>query len=230
MIRRYKNGFVWQDLTEDDLISPSHGNEYVLKGSELLDLSPPSCISSYPALSISGSPIASSPSDQSNSKAVSRRRNQSLSSIDSRKYRAERTEWMGESTTPRTAADASTQTGDWTRRSHTSASIQEEDLKDSGVQLELQGPDGPQLQPGEELSKEDVSPPPLGSSPETLVTLMKSHRPLMLYPAAEGGADSPGGRPRASSLLLHFISCGALPFKDCGATSYPRRDPIDRAW
>ncbi|GJT74157.1 imidazoleglycerol-phosphate dehydratase [Tanacetum coccineum] len=31
----YKNAFVWNDLCEDDLIVPAHGNEYVLKGSEL---------------------------------------------------------------------------------------------------------------------------------------------------------------------------------------------------
>ncbi|XP_020268127.1 protein UPSTREAM OF FLC-like isoform X2 [Asparagus officinalis] len=39
--RSYKNGFVWQDLSDDDFIYPAHGLEYVLKGSELplLDLS-----------------------------------------------------------------------------------------------------------------------------------------------------------------------------------------------
>ncbi|WCJ41593.1 hypothetical protein M5689_022454 [Euphorbia peplus] len=35
--RSYKNGFVWHDLSDDDLILPAHGNEYVLKGSELID-------------------------------------------------------------------------------------------------------------------------------------------------------------------------------------------------
>nr|XP_043614157.1 protein SOSEKI 3 [Erigeron canadensis] len=35
--RSYKNGFVWHDLCEDDLILPANGNEYVLKGSELVD-------------------------------------------------------------------------------------------------------------------------------------------------------------------------------------------------
>ncbi|KAI3511836.1 hypothetical protein L1887_18996 [Cichorium endivia] len=34
--RSYKNAFVWNDLSEDDLIFPAHGNEYVLKGSELV--------------------------------------------------------------------------------------------------------------------------------------------------------------------------------------------------
>ncbi|KAK9125733.1 hypothetical protein Scep_014579 [Stephania cephalantha] len=33
--RRYKNGYVWQDLKDDDLISPVSDNEYVLKGSEV---------------------------------------------------------------------------------------------------------------------------------------------------------------------------------------------------
>lgn len=35
--RIYKNGFVWHDLSEDDLIHPAHGNEYILKGSELFE-------------------------------------------------------------------------------------------------------------------------------------------------------------------------------------------------
>ncbi|KAJ7949072.1 Protein UPSTREAM OF FLC [Quillaja saponaria] len=33
--RRYKNGYVWQDLVDDDLITPISDNEYVLKGSEI---------------------------------------------------------------------------------------------------------------------------------------------------------------------------------------------------
>ncbi|KAK9153337.1 hypothetical protein Sjap_000817 [Stephania japonica] len=37
--RRYKNGYVWQDLIDDDLISPISDNEYVLKGSEVSSLS-----------------------------------------------------------------------------------------------------------------------------------------------------------------------------------------------
>lgn len=39
--RSYKNGFVWHDISEDDLVLPAQGNEYILKGSELLDRSPP---------------------------------------------------------------------------------------------------------------------------------------------------------------------------------------------
>lgn len=35
--RSYKNGFVWHDLAEDDLVLPATDGEYVLKGSEILD-------------------------------------------------------------------------------------------------------------------------------------------------------------------------------------------------
>lgn len=40
MFRSYKNGFVWHDLSEDDLIFPTNGKDYVLKGSEILDRTP----------------------------------------------------------------------------------------------------------------------------------------------------------------------------------------------
>ncbi|KAF5752698.1 protein UPSTREAM OF FLC-like isoform X1 [Tripterygium wilfordii] len=34
--RRYKSGYVWQDLVDDDLITPISDNEYVLKGSQII--------------------------------------------------------------------------------------------------------------------------------------------------------------------------------------------------
>jgi len=34
-IRSYRNGFVWNDLAENDVIYPSDCAEYVLKGSEI---------------------------------------------------------------------------------------------------------------------------------------------------------------------------------------------------
>ncbi|XP_065872981.1 protein SOSEKI 1 [Euphorbia lathyris] len=41
--RRYKNVFVWQDLLDDDLITPISDNEYVLKGSQILPLPSDDC-------------------------------------------------------------------------------------------------------------------------------------------------------------------------------------------
>ncbi|KAI3935960.1 hypothetical protein MKX01_021911 [Papaver californicum] len=37
--RRYKTGYVWQDLLDDDFITPISDNEYVIKGSEITTLS-----------------------------------------------------------------------------------------------------------------------------------------------------------------------------------------------
>ncbi|KAF9614617.1 hypothetical protein IFM89_019594 [Coptis chinensis] len=42
----YKNGFVWHDLSENDYIYPVHGQEYVLKGSELMQAQEQTIISS----------------------------------------------------------------------------------------------------------------------------------------------------------------------------------------
>ncbi|KAF9625161.1 hypothetical protein IFM89_019867 [Coptis chinensis] len=44
--RSYKNGFVWHDLSENDYIYPVHGQEYVLKGSELMQAQEQTIISS----------------------------------------------------------------------------------------------------------------------------------------------------------------------------------------
>ncbi|MFS8019273.1 hypothetical protein Hanom_Chr15g01401881 [Helianthus anomalus] len=36
-----KNGYVWHDLSEDDLIDVTNDHDYVIKGSELLQAQPP---------------------------------------------------------------------------------------------------------------------------------------------------------------------------------------------
>ncbi|XP_021978113.1 protein UPSTREAM OF FLC isoform X1 [Helianthus annuus] len=45
--RRYKEGYVWQDLLNDDLITPICDNEYVLKGSEISSTTLNNDIDSY---------------------------------------------------------------------------------------------------------------------------------------------------------------------------------------
>ncbi|XP_062200105.1 protein SOSEKI 3-like isoform X2 [Phragmites australis] len=45
--RRYKTGFVWHDVSEDDVLLPAQGSEYVLKGS-LLHHSPPPALAPPP--------------------------------------------------------------------------------------------------------------------------------------------------------------------------------------
>ncbi|CAH1448801.1 unnamed protein product [Lactuca virosa] len=45
--RRYKAGYVWQDLLDEDLITPIADNEYVLKGSEISSITITNDLSSY---------------------------------------------------------------------------------------------------------------------------------------------------------------------------------------
>ncbi|KAF2283407.1 hypothetical protein GH714_004012 [Hevea brasiliensis] len=117
----YKNGFVWHDLAENDFIYPAHGHEYVLKGSELLD---PSININKPLLLETTSSSRSlkppeihksSSSEDSDFPVITRRRNQSWSSIDLNEYQVYKTEPFSESTL-KLAADASTQTDDKRRK------------------------------------------------------------------------------------------------------------------
>ncbi|KAK4780552.1 hypothetical protein SAY87_016658 [Trapa incisa] len=179
--RRYKNGFVWQDLTEDDIIYPSHGNEFILKGSELLDPSARlSLCSSNPRSAIAP------PSP-------------------------EHSDFEETGTAARNA---------WTR---TDVVVKPERTRS--------------LLSSAELSKEDiVSPPMSGSSRETLEeSPVKPHRRLMLWPRGgtgnNDGSGSPAGgsRLKASSVLMQLISCGSIPFKDCGGASYSK-EREGRAW
>lgn len=130
---------------------------------------------------------------------------------------------MGESTPTGAAADAWTQTGDWRKlRTHASDPVLEEDVEDIEMQQELQPqaeqPDRSHMRSSAELSKEDISPPLSDSSRETLESPIKPQSQRILCPsgASDGGSDLPGGRLRASSVLMQLISCGSIPFKDCG--------------
>ncbi|CAH8267601.1 unnamed protein product [Arabidopsis lyrata] len=96
--RTYKNGFVWHDLSEEDFIFPVHGQEYVLKGSQILDLD-------------------NNSGKESNFSAVTHRRNQSWSSIDHYKASTESTRKL--------ATDASTQTDDRRRRKSPAKEVDE---------------------------------------------------------------------------------------------------------
>lgn len=219
--RSYKNGFVWHDLSENDFIYPSQGQDYILKGSEILDHS--AAATPGPSENDSESPVV-----------ITRRRNQSWSSIDLNEYRVYKSESLGDSA-GKIAADASTQTDDKRRRRR--AVREEEEEENNGIEIEEAETGGERVphvtchNHSTELSREEISPPPSDSSPETLGTLMKVDGRLGLrssVPAKENlTADScPGasGRMRASSVLLQLLSCGAVSFKEGGSGSGSGRD------
>ncbi|XP_044505082.1 protein SOSEKI 5-like isoform X2 [Mangifera indica] len=211
--RSYKNGFVWHDLSENDLIHPAHGQEYVLKGSELLD---PSSINSNPFETASSSSFrALKSADESlEFPAITRRRNQSWSSIDLNEYIVYKTEPNSESFR-RVAADASTQTDD-KRRRRRPVKVEVDDKGQSQSQEYYK-------KQSTELNREEISPPPSDSSPETLESLIKADGRLILCSGKGNDANLnrtednyPSGRMKASTVLMQLISCGAISFKDCG--------------
>ncbi|KHG11212.1 Nipped-B-like protein [Gossypium arboreum] len=209
--RSYKNGFVWHDLAENDFIYPSHGQEYILKGSEILDHT----INSQ-ALDITSSsfrlpkPAESQKSENEHDfPSIRRRRNQSWSSIDLHEYKVYKSESRPESI-GRIAADASTQTDDKRRRRK--ALVKEPEIEE----LESTESQSQELELNHttELSREEISPPPSDSSPETLERLRLGNGGGSNEDSLNRTAEScPSGRIKASSVLMQLVSCGSMSFR-----------------
>ncbi|KAI3667639.1 hypothetical protein L6452_42708 [Arctium lappa] len=218
--RSYKNGFVWHDLAENDFIYPAHGQEYILKGSELFD-SPVASFnsksdetpSSISKKSSSSEPLKSI--DEFDFPINRSRKNQSWTAIDLHEYKV----YTGESAAGRVAANASTQTDENRRRRRAMISeVEEEDKPNESYEDNESS----------ELSRNEISPPPSDSSPETLESLMKSDDKLIVRPEtnAEDRDSNPtaGNKVKASSVLMQLISCGSISFRDCGPGAYSKHD------
>ncbi|CAA3029789.1 Hypothetical predicted protein [Olea europaea subsp. europaea] len=211
--RMYKNGFVWHDLSENDLIYPAHGQEYVLKGSELVDNTLFETDSSLvskknlppPPLPPPPPPPLESAKDGDGEVDIPamhrQRRNQSCSSIglNLQEYCVYRAESSGSA-----SADASTQTDDKRRRNHSRRPLGEAEAKQYHEIVE-------------EKSEIEISPPSSNSSTETLGTLMKADGRLILQPETVNDSQTDNSqRSKTSSILMQLISCGSVSFNDCG--------------
>ncbi|XP_027911853.1 protein UPSTREAM OF FLC [Vigna unguiculata] len=218
--RSYKNGFVWHDLSENDFIYPTQGQDYILKGSEIVENSVAGVTSVNKSEEESGSPVV-----------ITRRRNQSWSSIDLNEYRVYKSESFGDSA-GRIGADAATQTEEKRRRRRAAREEEAEEIheKNDGIDAGMEGERVSHVtcdnnnNHSTELSRDEISPPPSDSSPETLETLMKADGRLGLR-SSESEKENltvescPSGRMRASSVLLQLLSCGAVSFKECGVNA-----------
>lgn len=217
--RSYRNGFVWHDLTENDFIYPAHGQEYVLKGSELLD----NTLSSQPdeiACSNSRNPVTEIQKIREDREfsVVASRRNQSWSSSDFHEYCVSPGELIG-----RAAADASTQTDDRRRRQKAMRIVEEEELtEDRTIKSDGKEQDEIEHSPNgsTELNRGEISPSPSDSSSETLETLMKVDGRVILRP--DTIREDPtaniqsSGKSKAPSVLMQLLYCGSTSFKQCG--------------
>ncbi|XP_010322315.1 auxin-regulated protein isoform X2 [Solanum lycopersicum] len=222
--RSYRNGFVWHDLTENDFIYPAHGQEYVLKGSELLDSALPSqpdeiaCSNSRNTV-----PEKQKLSEDREFPAVARRRNQSWSSSDFHEYLVYKAESPGE-ILGRIGADASTQTEDRRRRRGGMRIVEEEEELSENriIESDCKEPDEVEHSPNQstELNRGEISPPLSDSSSETLETLMKADGKLILRPdtiSEDPTANThSSGKSKAASVLMQLLYCGSMSFKQCG--------------
>nr|XP_018674136.1 PREDICTED: protein UPSTREAM OF FLC [Musa acuminata subsp. malaccensis] len=215
--RSYRNGYVWQDLSEDDFIHPVHGNEYVLKGTELLHLN---------SSSSSGSQELFLPSS-----TISKCAQEDSAVSFSRGKQATRSSFYKSNTSAETTAnsiDASTQTEEH-KRQQRRAPVAEVERAENPKSAKVA-----EKHPATELSGDEVSPPPSSSSPETLEALIKADgRCIMAVRPEEKGWSVGGclsGRVKASAVLMHLISCGSISAKANGLSLMPQYSGrLDRA-
>ncbi|KAJ1376600.1 Upstream of FLC [Sesbania bispinosa] len=193
--RSYKSGFVWHDLCEDDLILPAHGNEYVLKGSELFDesnsdrFSPISnvkiqSVKLLPGPASSRSHDETSSSSSMNGKETRHSQDDELSqephtgsSDVSPESRAGKSDSLSLALTEYKIyktdglADASTQTEENVSRSRTQRTctrgVSTEDGSLESECHEICRTEVPQVKHNPEFCKDTISPSPLTSSPSS---------------------------------------------------------------
>lgn len=195
--RSYKNGFVWQDLSDNDFIYPCHGHEYILKGSLLLETS--LSFRSYETISLSTSKSSSEKngSIEDSDSPVIRRKNHSWTTFnDLEEHKVYKAKTTGEFASK--GANVSTQTDDNRR------------VKVDAQEVEHQGPGNAMLSRGE------VSPMLVSKScssvHESLKRSIEGHSsPDNSYQMAAN--DHLNARMKASKILMKLIGCGSKRFK-----------------
>ncbi|KAJ7975851.1 protein UPSTREAM OF FLC-like [Quillaja saponaria] len=204
--RSYKNGFVWQDLSEHDFIYPCNGNEYVLKGSSLLENS--SSFRSYETMSPSTSKSSSKTNSSSSTdtsfpaNAIINKMDHSRSRCDCQAYKAITTREFAAK-----AANASTQTEE-KRRQREIDSEEALEKYEGDVIREISGEEG--CLPFSNFS--------CGGGMKRLEGSMEvgglaGNRDQMV------GDDSPSGSMKASAVMMQLIRCGSSRgVKDCEPT------------
>ncbi|KAE8667482.1 Detected protein of unknown function [Hibiscus syriacus] len=226
--RSYRNGFVWHDLSEDDLILPAHGNEYVLKGSELFEesnsdhFSPVGNSSRLQNLKQLPEPPSSSRSQDDSSSSSSMNEKRTKNSQDDELSSPVNRPTPGSS-------DASTQTEENTDRPKTRETCTRGVSTDDGsiepvgnVNFQNQIPN-PCLKDNSEICRNPVSPPSTSSSSstggktETLESLIRADASKInsFRILEEEDIRMPtNARLKATSMLMQLISCGSISVKD----------------
>ncbi|PSS21514.1 Protein UPSTREAM OF FLC like [Actinidia chinensis var. chinensis] len=178
--RSYKNGYVWNDLAENDIIYPSEGAEYVLKGSELIE----GCTEKFQQLQVSNRPQeVPGPTFHLKRKPLGTKRHCEPQETDKTTYEDENEE----------DEDKTSYTGSMTPQySHCSRGVCTDDIELT------------QNHPTTELTLDnDSSPPSTTSSDKASDSNTASKR------FEDGDPVAPESPPSlGNSVLLQLISCG----------------------
>lgn len=206
--RSYKNGYVWHDLTEEDFIHPVHGNEYVLKGTELLNLGPVSCsensVGTASSTSSTGKILETSKSNQGDfnfSAPLMRSQKKNWGSLELKEYNVYRAKLM----------EPDNKTGNNFSNVHQSmdASTQTEEKRYRRREITYPPANLTVENKTIELMRDEYSPPPT-SSPETLETLVRRYNGQIL---GDQYLMAGNVRGKTSAVLMHLISCGSIAVK-----------------
>lgn len=190
--RSYKNGFVWHDLSEDDFIYPAHGNEYILKGSEILNFNHSELLE-----------IPESVGDDSDV-TFRRKKETARGSFDLNEYKVYKNAPTFETAVKN--ADAWTQTEDRSENMQRRAIIKEREEEEEN--------------PITELGREEISPPSSTSSSETLAGLIKADGSIIPLTVTSNEDENVGNlscrRIKTPAALMNLITCGSVSVRHKG--------------
>ncbi|KAL6993125.1 hypothetical protein U1Q18_011243 [Sarracenia purpurea var. burkii] len=196
--RSYKNGYVWNDLAENDIIYPSEEAEYVLKGSELID----GCTEKLQQLQVRSRPQqVPGPNFRQTRNPVPTKRQQSEPEADNNGYEDEDDDEEEE--------EGEEEEED--KRSYTSLMTPQYSRCSRGVstdEIELQRDEAAKkINPTTELTLDNNSSPPSATSSTVSDKANDSNNPSKRF---EDGDPVPAELSPVSrnSVLLHLISCG----------------------
>ncbi|KAL0397495.1 UNVERIFIED_CONTAM: hypothetical protein Scaly_0197900 [Sesamum calycinum] len=205
--RRYKTGYVWQDLLDDDLITPISDNEYVLKGSEISS-------SNIKAAEEKVVKQKHQTPSQENHKALSKEDNQSHNSSETSMYVLTKSSSEIEEESPTFSSDTSTLTDD---------SGKPEMEKNSDA-TKHEKPD----------NRTDHRSPTLGQKNKKRSSKVTINENITTTSTAADASKIPSSEPQftksksysngASHIFRNLISCGAVETNDSAVVAVNKQN------
>ncbi|KAA8530887.1 hypothetical protein F0562_005489 [Nyssa sinensis] len=211
--RSYKNGYVWNDLAENDIIYPSEGAEYVLKGSELIEGS----TEKFQELQVSNRQQIPGPILHPKRKPLAPKRHSEPEEVDNNRYEDDEDDDNEEE--EEEDGEKTIYTSSNTANSRCSRGV-------STDEIELQQHETHKNNPTTELTLENSSPPSTTSSTISDKANESNNTSKRFEDGDPVATDSDSVLSR-NSMLLQLIACGgSVSFRGKGAPVVKQQPPI----